>query len=104
MVTGTAPPLFVGRRVEMERLTSLARQAAAGNGAAVPIEGEPGIGKTTLLDAVAGTPVNGGVRLINPAAFARPAAGRVGNTGRNAFRGPGFYNIDISLLGRFRKK
>jgi len=50
-----------------------------------------------VLYAGAGTPVAGGKRYLNPAAFAIPATGQVGNTGRNAFYGPGFYNIDISV-------
>jgi hypothetical protein len=44
----------------------------------------------------------GGVFLLNPAAFAPPAAGVVGNVGRNSFRGPGLYNIDFSLGRSFR--
>ena len=47
------------------------------------------------------TDVAGGVRLLNPAAFAIPALGQIGNTGRNEFRGPGFYNIDVSLSRSF---
>jgi hypothetical protein len=43
------------------------------------------------------TPAPGGKILLNPAAFAIPSAGLVGNSGRNAFRGPGLYNIDLSL-------
>lgn len=44
------------------------------------------------------TPVAGGVMLLNPAVFAQPvSASAVGNTGRNAFRGPGLYNSDISV-------
>jgi len=40
----------------------------------------------------------GGVYLLNPAAFAEPSsASVVGNTGRNAFTGPGLYNVDFSL-------
>ncbi|HWF11500.1 MAG TPA: carboxypeptidase regulatory-like domain-containing protein [Bryobacteraceae bacterium] len=35
--------------------------------------------------------------LLNAAAFGIPAAGLVGNSGRNAFRGPGLYNVDFSL-------
>jgi hypothetical protein len=35
--------------------------------------------------------------LLNPAAFQIPAAGTVGNTGRNAFPGPGFFSVDGSL-------
>ena len=45
--------------------------------------------------------VAGGERLLNPAAFAEAAAGTVGNTGRNAFRGPGFYSLDASLSRTF---
>jgi hypothetical protein len=45
--------------------------------------------------------VAGGRMLLDPSAFARPAAGTVGNLGRNAFRAPGFYNIDLSLARSF---
>ncbi len=37
----------------------------------------------------------GGERLLDRAAFAN--GNRVGDTGRNAFRGPGLFNIDLSL-------
>ena len=47
------------------------------------------------------TPVSGGKLLLNRAAFAQAPASRQGNTGRNAFRGPGLYNIDISLSRSF---
>jgi len=43
----------------------------------------------------------GGQLLLNAAAFARPAAGRLGNSGRNAYRGPGLFNIDISVSRSF---
>ena len=46
--------------------------------------------------------VPGGVELLNPAAFGPPATGVVGNTGRNAFVGPGLFNIDLSLARSFR--
>ncbi|MEO8097789.1 MAG: carboxypeptidase-like regulatory domain-containing protein [Acidobacteriota bacterium] len=47
-------------------------------------------------------PVNGGQLLLDSAAFCDPrfcAADRskMGNTGRGAFRGPGFFNLDLSL-------
>ena len=45
--------------------------------------------------------VEGGQRLLNPMDFAEPRAGAVGNTGRNAFRGPGFYSLDVSLSRTF---
>jgi len=43
----------------------------------------------------------GGQRLLSGAAFTIPPANVLGNTGRNAFRGPGFYNLDISLSRSF---
>ncbi len=33
--------------------------------------------------------------------FAEPAAGTIGTSGRNTFRGPGFFNLDTSLVKRF---
>ncbi|MEP7274358.1 MAG: hypothetical protein ABI882_22895, partial [Acidobacteriota bacterium] len=34
------------------------------------------------------------------AKFSQPAAGELGNTGRNYFNGPGFWNVDMTLLKR----
>src|SRR6185369_14230430 len=48
-------------------------------------------------------PVAGGVQLLNPQAF-RAATGGLGNLGRNAIAGPGFYNIDFSLARSFTLK
>jgi len=42
---------LVGRNHELSRLISCAAEATAGNGRAVLIEGEPGIGKSTLVRA-----------------------------------------------------
>ena len=39
--------------------------------------------------------------ILNPAAFAAPPDGVVGNSGRNAFRGPGLWNIDLSVSRSF---
>jgi hypothetical protein len=63
-------------------------------------------GRADVLDpnrAVLDTPVSvsGGKLLLNPGAFAQAPASRQGNTGRNAFRGPGLYNVDISLSRSF---
>ncbi|HME10189.1 MAG TPA: carboxypeptidase regulatory-like domain-containing protein [Bryobacteraceae bacterium] len=44
-------------------------------------------------------PVAGGFQLLNPAAFQDNPNG--GNEGRNALRGPGLYNIDLSLSRSF---
>ncbi|MEU2014133.1 AAA family ATPase, partial [Nocardia sp. NPDC019302] len=43
--------VFLGRDAEIENLAVLARRVAAGQGAVVLVEGEPGIGKTALLEA-----------------------------------------------------
>jgi len=47
------------------------------------------------------TPAQGGRRLLDPAAFREPPPGRLGNSGRNAFPGPGLFNIDLSLSRSF---
>ena len=47
----------------------------------------------------------GGVRFFTPAQaalFSVPNAGSIGNSGRNTFRGPGFFNTDLSIVKRFR--
>ena len=38
---------------------------------------------------------------LNPAAFVQPATGTYGNTGRNAYRGPAFAEIDMGLIKNF---
>jgi DNA-binding CsgD family transcriptional regulator/tetratricopeptide (TPR) repeat protein len=48
--TGTVPPL--GRDSEFATLTDIVATVAAGRGGIVWIEGEPGIGKSTLVNAV----------------------------------------------------
>ena len=39
---------------------------------------------------------------FNPAAFAQPALGTHGNSGRNAYEGPGSRVLDLSLVRSFR--
>lgn len=43
------------------------------------------------------TPVPGGVQWLDPSLF-EPAVGHVGNVGRGAIRGPGFWNYDLALV------
>ncbi len=43
------------------------------------------------------TPVAGGELLLNKSAFGSPLSSTPGNSGRNAFRGPGLSSLDISL-------
>jgi len=46
----------------------------------------------------------GGKLLLNPANFSIPGPGQLGNTGRNAFTGPGLYNLDVSIARSFPLK
>jgi hypothetical protein len=52
--------------------------------------------------AILNRPIPGGVQLLNPAAFSKPAVGEVGSSGRNAFAGPGTVTADLSLSRSFR--
>src|SRR5262249_53330519 len=51
---------FVGRLSELARLTAKLRDARAGQGAVVMLAGEPGIGKTRMLEEFAETARNDG--------------------------------------------
>ncbi len=51
-----------------------------------------------------GDPISGGqtlLRWFNTAAFAQPAAGSFGTSGRNILRGPGINNLDLALFKNF---
>jgi DNA-binding CsgD family transcriptional regulator/tetratricopeptide (TPR) repeat protein len=52
MPSVTPADTLVGRESELSRLTVLLRDLARGTGSAVLIEGEPGIGKSTLVSAL----------------------------------------------------
>jgi DNA-binding CsgD family transcriptional regulator/tetratricopeptide (TPR) repeat protein len=52
MAPSIAPGTLLGRERELTQLTGLLRQLMRGTGAAVLIEGEPGIGKSTLVKAL----------------------------------------------------
>ena len=54
---------LVDRSRERDLLTGLLARAAEGASAAVVVRGEPGIGKTALLDAVAARAVTQGIRV-----------------------------------------
>jgi hypothetical protein len=47
-------------------------------------------------------PGPGGVYLLNAAAFAQHDTDGVGNSGRDAFTGPGLYNVDFSIARSFQ--
>jgi hypothetical protein len=65
--------------------------------------GRRGIRVNQVGDPFANLPANvpGGVYWFNPAAFAPPAQGQYGNTGRAIFRLPGVHQWDISLSKNF---
>ena len=46
----------------------------------------------------AGTPLGTVARYYDPCAFSNPVAGVLGNLGRNTLRGPGFEDVDFSLV------
>lgn len=47
-------------------------------------------------------PAAGGLYVLNPSAFAVPASDSIpGTSGRNAFRGPGLYSLDLALSRTF---
>jgi hypothetical protein len=47
-------------------------------------------------------PVSGGIRWLNPQAFAQPSLGTFGDMPRNSVRGPGYKNVDITVSRVFR--
>ncbi|GAB7039587.1 MULTISPECIES: AAA family ATPase [Catenuloplanes] len=63
----TAVPLLFGRSDEIALLERMTAAAAAGRGGALVIRGEPGIGKTALLDALEQTAVRHGLRVLRAA-------------------------------------
>jgi DNA-binding CsgD family transcriptional regulator len=60
-----------GRGDEVERLSRLVRGAVAGRGATVLVEGEPGSGKTALLDVMCAEATRLGVRVLRGAGHER---------------------------------
>ena len=47
------------------------------------------------------TEIPGGETLLDPAHFANPRSDQLGNTPRNMFYGPGFWNVDFSMSRSF---
>jgi hypothetical protein len=75
-----------------------------GTSTSLPGQGQILNNRPDIIDSsktTASIPVNGGRQLLNRSAFAPAAPSALGNAGRNAFRGPGLYNIDLSLAKSF---
>jgi hypothetical protein len=56
------------------------------------------------IGGISTSPLGPGVYYFTPAEvanFSEPAAGTYGTSGPNTFRGPGFFNVDSSLVKRF---
>lgn len=58
----SAPKVFVGREAELRLLRRLVAELRSGRGRAVLVEGEPGIGKSTLLRTALATEAGQGIR------------------------------------------
>ena len=64
------------------------------------LTGAPGVQRANQVsDDVYRRTVN---EWFNPAAFAQPALGTFGNSGRNAYEGPGSRVVDLALVRSFR--
>jgi DNA-binding CsgD family transcriptional regulator/tetratricopeptide (TPR) repeat protein len=64
MPSVTPAGALIGRDNEMALLTGLLREAARGRGSSVLIEGEPGIGKSALVQAVAAEALEAGCQVF----------------------------------------
>lgn len=55
---------LVGRGAELGRITAELRRASSGRGGVIVVEGEPGVGKTTLLDAAVALCIERGITVL----------------------------------------
>ena len=76
MSTSRAAPIVIGRELELARLRGPVAALTAGRGRAVLVTGEPGIGKSTLLEAAATQAAAAGVEVLR-------AGGEAGDAGRS---------------------
>ncbi|GGM48999.1 LuxR family transcriptional regulator [Longimycelium tulufanense] len=67
-MTRLTPAPLLGRTTELQHLRQLLSTAAAGTGHAVLVEGEPGIGKTMLLEVLADDADHQGLQVFSGAA------------------------------------
>jgi len=55
---------LIGREPEIQRIKALLGQLTGGAGEALLLSGDPGVGKTTLLDLAAVLAADSGIRLL----------------------------------------
>jgi hypothetical protein len=60
-----------------------------------------GTSSTQRPNQILGNVYGTGLQFLNPAAFAQPATGTLGNTGIYAVTGPAFFELDMALARRF---
>jgi DNA-binding CsgD family transcriptional regulator len=61
---GSGPVDLIGREPEIQRIKALLGQLSGGAGEALLLSGDPGVGKTTLLDLAAVLAADSGIRLL----------------------------------------
>ena len=61
---GSGPVDLIGREPEIQRIKALLGQLTGGAGEALLLSGDPGVGKTTLLDLAAVLAADSGIRLL----------------------------------------
>ena len=82
--------------------TVLAQELATVTSGAVSVNQRANIAAPALVYSPAQSSVPGGRALLNAAAFSTPVAGKIGNTGRNSFAGPGLVSADLSISRAFQ--
>jgi hypothetical protein len=112
-VASGAPFTFTDPRTTFNRATFVTRQPATSNLSTEELRQYVGVfrnadGSITLvnpsiIDPTTGRLANGpGTPTFNGQVLFNNPAGTVGNTARNAFDGPGYFNIDASLFKNIR--
>lgn len=112
-VASGTPFTFVDPRTTYNRATFVTRQPATSNLSTEELRQFVGVfrnanGTITLvnpsiIDPATGRLANGpGTPAFEGQVLFNNAAGSVGNTARNAFDGPGYFNIDASIFKNFR--
>jgi predicted ATPase len=63
-LAATGPMELIGREPEVQQLRLLVSRITQGTGEALLLSGDPGVGKTSLLDQAAAIAADSGIRLL----------------------------------------